>query len=140
MNKQVIRLSLLIGILTMIFACSTIAPFNKTADQQDLAIKAEALSLMDKATESFTLHKSEIENLKLDMEKAYEYAKAESKNEITTKQWEIVKDPNGNSLGGFLKKWEDEGSLSPVFITGAKKVISGHFDSIIRLEEGKKGS
>jgi hypothetical protein len=95
---------------------------------------------MDKATESFTLHKSEIENLKLDMEKAYEYAKAESKNEITTKQWEIVKDPNGNSLGGFLKKWEDEGSLSPVFITGAKKVISGHFDSIIRLEEGKKGS
>jgi hypothetical protein len=74
----------------------------------------------------------------LDVEKAYEYAKGRQKNEETTKQWEIIKDPQRNSLFGFLKRWEEKATLSPAFIKEAKGLVSEGFDAVIGLESGKR--
>src|SRR5215471_2068804 len=102
-------------------ACSTIAPYSQTAYEQATSLKAEALILMDKATEQYASHKTEVEKVQLDMEKAYEYSKGRPKNEISTRQWEIIRDPNRNSLAGFLKRWEKKGTLDQTFITEAKR-------------------
>jgi hypothetical protein len=78
-----------------------------------------------------------VDTLKIKLEKAYEYAKGRPKNDIVTKQWEIMKNPNRNLLGGFLVRWKKKGVLSKTFIAEAKKNIALGFDQIIGLESGK---
>jgi len=56
---------------------------------------------------------------------------------LTVQQWEILKDPNRDLLGGFLKKWENEKVLHVVFIEEKKKQISNTFDEILKLEPAK---
>ena len=61
--------------------------------------------------------------------------------EFYDKQWEIIRDPSGASLIGFLERWKREGKLGQEFVTEAKKVISDQLDTVIDLESGKpKGS
>ena len=121
----------------LLSACQLIAPYSQTAYQQATALKAEALILMDKATEPYALHKTEAEQVRLDMERAYEYARGRPQNTTSTKQWEIVRDPARHSLGGFLKRWETEGTLNATFVTEAKKLVSDQLDAISALESGK---
>lgn len=123
-----------IGLLT---GCSTISPFSQKAYEQATSLKVEALATMDKATDPFSSHQQAVEILKLNIEKAYEYAKGRPQNEDTTKQWAIIKDPSRNSLGGFLKRWEDKQTLTHAFIQEAKGLVSDGFDTVIELESGK---
>ena len=126
-------------IISLIFlSCSSISPFNQRAYEQATELKVEALSLMDKAVYPFADFRSEVQTFRLNVEKAYEYAKGLPKNEITAKQWEILKDPNRKSVGGFLKRWEEKSKLSEVFIREAKTQVADSFDMIIELESGKR--
>ncbi|QIZ53289.1 hypothetical protein FGI21_10135 [Dickeya zeae] len=122
----------------LLSGCSTISPFNQQAYEQSVNIKVEALNLMGKAVEPFENNKEEVKALKLDIEKAYEYAKGLPKNQVVSKQWAIIKDPNRNSLGGFLKRWESQKTLSAVFINDAKGIVSDGLDTVIELESGKR--
>ncbi len=119
------------------FACSYISPYSHFAYQQVTSLKVEALELMDKATDLYTNHETEINELKSKIEKAYEYDKGRPKNELSTKQWEILKDPDRNLLGGFMIRWEKETKLSTVFIKEAKGLVADAFDTISGLESGK---
>src|ERR1700727_2809115 len=123
-------------------ACiTTISPYSDVAYQQATAVKSEAMTVMSNATEPFRMHATDVKTLELDVEKAYEYARGRPKNEISTKQWEIIRDPSGASLIGFLERWKREGKLGQEFVTEAKKVISDQLDTVIDLESGKpKGS
>lgn len=122
----------------LLTGCSTIAPFSQKAYEQATSLKVEAMATMDKATEPFSIHKQGVETLKLNVEKAYEYAKGRPQNEETTEQWAIIKDPSRNSLGGFLKRWEDSQTLKKEFIQEAKGLVSDGFDTVIELESGKR--
>ena len=75
--------------------------------------------------------------MKIDLKKAYEYAKGRPHNEESTQQWLIMGDPARNLLGGFFKRWEEKSMLSTSFIDGAKKNVADGFDQIIGLESGK---
>ncbi len=127
----------MVVLLIVLSACTTIAPFSQTAYEQATSIKAEALVLMDKATEQYSNHKVEVAALRLEVEKAYEYSKGRPKNEVSTAQWEIIRNPDRNSLGGFLNRWETSGTLARPFINEAKKLVSDGFDTVIGLESGK---
>jgi hypothetical protein len=118
-------------------ACSTIALFSQTAYTQATSIKATAMTVMSEANEDYAKHKTEVDGLRLDVEKAYEYAKGRPRNEISTKQWEIVRDPKRNSLVGFCVRWAHDGTLNAAFIDESKKVIADDLDQIIGLESGK---
>jgi hypothetical protein len=119
-------------------ACSSlIATYSQTAYEQATSIKAESLVLLNKATEPYNQHAQEVAALMLNVDKAYEYAKGRPKNEVSTEQWEKMKDPNSNLLGGFLKRWKEQGQLSPAFVKEAGIQIAKAFDQIIELESGK---
>ena len=92
---------------------------------------------MDKATEPFANHQKDVDALMMKVDKAYEYAKGRPNNSDSTKQWAIIKDPSRNSLGGFLKRWEEKSTLSKTFITEAKGLVSDGFNTVIGLEGGK---
>ncbi|GAB7260932.1 MULTISPECIES: hypothetical protein [Dickeya] len=122
----------------LLSGCETISPFNQRAYEQSVNIKVEALTLMDKAVEPFDSNKEDVKLLKLNIEKAYEYSKGLPDNQIVSKQWAIIKDPNRNSLGGFLKFWESRKILSATFINEAKGIVSDGLDTVIELESGKR--
>lgn len=78
------------------------SPFNQRAYEQAVTIKVDVLVLMDRATtEPFEENQHEVALIKVQVEKACEYARGLPKNEIVTKQWEIIKNPSSNSLAGF---------------------------------------
>lgn len=127
----------LIPALFLVAACATIAPFNQRAYEQATSAKAQALLVIGGATEPFTDHRAEVRDLRLVVERAYEYAKGRPKNELSTQQWEIIRDPKRKSLGGFLRRWEEKGVLSAEFVSDQKNEIAKHFDEVIGLEVGK---
>ncbi|MBB1635000.1 hypothetical protein [Cupriavidus sp. UME77] len=122
----------------LLSGCSFTTPFSQQAYEQATSLKVEALATMDMATDPFPKHKQSVDLLKLNVEKAYEYAKGRPKNAETTKQWEIIKDPSRNSLGGFLKRWQDKNTLDKKYIQEAKNLVSDGFDGVIELESGKR--
>jgi hypothetical protein len=124
-------------VLLAVAACTTIAPYSHTAYEQATSVKAQALLVMDAATEPFADHRAEVRELRLSVEKAYEYAKGRPNNEYSTKQWEIVRDPARSSLAGFLRRWEEKGVLKDAFISEAKKIVAEQLDEISALESGK---
>lgn len=136
-SRRLLLFALSVAYITA--GCSNMqAVFSEQAYQQAVSLKVESLNLMDKATDNFSEHQAAVEQLQTDLQKAYQYAQGRPKNGTTTRQWEILIDPEGNLLGGFLARWEEKGSMSEVFIEENKKIISDAFDTIIELESGKR--
>ena len=124
--------------LTLVVAgCSLIAHYDQVAYEHATSAKVDTLALMDKATGSYDSHEKEIDALVVELDKAYEYDRGRALNKITVAQWDILRDPNRNLVGGFLKLWKAKGSLSAVFVAEKKKQIGDAFDQIIQLESGK---
>jgi hypothetical protein len=140
--KSVSTVSTVLSLFALLFgatiACGPlISPFDHTAYEYAISLKVESLALMDKAAEPYVNHEREVKDLMLQVEKAYEYAKGRPKNEITAKQWEILKDPDRNLLGGFMKYWREKSQVSNVFIKEAKGLVADAFDMISGLESKK---
>ncbi len=85
----------------------------------------------------FNNHHDEVLKLKTNLQKIYEYEKNRPNNEITLKMWEKLLDKDGHLIGGFLMKWEEQGTQSEIFIREAKKIIGPAFDQIAQLESKK---
>ena len=136
-SRRLFRNLILIFALISLSGCASISLHDHYAYTQTINLKVDALKLMDLAFEDFSKHEEEVNNFLTRVEKAYEYEKVRPKNEITIEMWEKLKDPEGNLLGGFIKRWEEKKKLSNVFIEEAKKSISDAFDQIIGLESGK---
>jgi hypothetical protein len=135
-NFSAKRLALILATLATA-ACSTISTYDQAAYEHATSAKVDTLTLMDKATENYNDHLKEIEALATELNKAYEYDRGRPLNRITVAQWDILRDPNRNLVGGFLKMWKSKGSLSATFIAEKKTQIAEAFDQIIQLESGK---
>ncbi len=128
---------LLLALLALAGCAPTIAPFSEAAYEQAVSLKVESLALMGAATEPFDAHRDAVEALRLELEKAYEFALGRPQNEISARQWAILTAADRNLLGGFLARWEAQGTLSPVFVAEAQRVVADAFDTVIGLESGK---
>ena len=134
------KLRISISILTFSLAawsCSNISVFSPEAYKQAVELKVEVLELMSFATLPYDDNEESVTYLKTELRKSYEFALGRPNNELSAGQWEILIDEEGNLLGGFLKRWETEGSLSEMFITEMQMLVSDAFDTIIGLESGK---
>ncbi|MEP6670051.1 MAG: hypothetical protein ABJF10_12905 [Chthoniobacter sp.] len=137
--SSVIRAQLLWPLAFLFFAgCSTIATFDPVAYDKATGAKAEALALVDHATESYATRAKDAEAVLLTVNKACEYDRGRSLNNITVKQWEILLDPNGHLFGGFVERWKAKGSLRSAYIAEKRPDIAEAFDQIIGLEIGKR--
>jgi len=120
-----------------IWSCSSISVFSPEAYKQAVELKVESLELMAFATSPYEDNEESVTYLKTELRKAYEFAVGRPNNELSTEQWEILINEEGNLLGGFLKRWEAEGTLSEMFVTEMQTLVSDAFDTIIGLESGK---
>lgn len=131
----------LLGLVVVCLVASGCAPgislYSEHAYDQAVTLKISSLRLIERANEPYNDHAQDVEALMYEIDKAYEYAKGRPRNELSARQWKILKDPDGQLLGGFIIRWKEQKTLSPVFITEAKGVISDAFDTVIGLESGK---
>jgi len=124
--------------LSLIFwSCNSISVFSPEAYNQAVDLKVESINLMSNATMPYADFVEEADYLEIELTKAYEFAKGRPDNEISTRQWEILINPDGNLLGGYLKRWEEEETLSQMFVTEMQVLVGDAFDTIIGLESGK---
>ncbi|HKB87571.1 MAG TPA: hypothetical protein VKD08_15450 [Ignavibacteriaceae bacterium] len=130
-------LSFLLFTVILFQTCTPVASYSETAYTQAIRLKLESLELMSKATEGYSNHSGKADTLKRELRFAYEYAKGKPNNELTAKQWEIMINPDRNLIGGFLRIWKEDLTLTPVFVSEAQGVIGDAFDTIIGLESGK---
>lgn len=131
-------LAAVVAALAALVGCTTISPYNAQAYEYAVTLKVESLKLMDGATQPFAQHAEEVAELQTRLEIAYEHARGREKNELAARQWEILKDPNRRLLGGFLSRWESQGTMSAVFIEEAKGLVAEAFDTIVDLEYAKR--
>lgn len=137
--KQITRTFILFSLALLIYGCATlIGPYSPTAYKYATSLKVETLALMSKATEPYNKHKSDVEKLTVELNKAHEYVKGVPSNSISAKQWNILIKPDGKLIGKFWSKWENKSKLSKVFIGEFKKIVSDAFDQIICLEVNKE--
>lgn len=115
-----------------------IVRYDPIALEKATSLKTESLMLMDKAVEPYADHAKEVDELMFMVKDAFEYAGSIPRNKNSKKQWQIMWDGGRNLLGGFLKRWQEKGSLGSTFVAEAKLQISKAFDMIIDLENGKK--
>src|ERR1700704_4763024 len=118
-----LRLAASLG-LCLTPSCNTIATFDKVAYDKATAAKAEALALMDKATDSYSSRAKDAEGGSLIIDKAYEYDRGPPLNNITVKLWDLLRDPNGHLFGGFVRRWKEKGTLKPHAIAIKKPDIA----------------
>jgi len=121
----------------IVWSCASISVFSPEAYKQAVDLKVESLNVMSFATMPYADYEEEVIYLNTELDKAFEFSKGRPDNEISTEQWDILINKEGNLLGGFLKRWETEGSLSEMFITEMQILVSDAFDTIIGLESGK---
>lgn len=136
--KTKLHASVLTITMCLIFwSCASISVFSPEAYKQAVDLKVESLNVMSAATMPYTDFDEEADYLKIELNKAFEFSKGRPDNEISTRQWEILINPDGNLLGGFLKRWEEEETLSQMFVTEMQLLVGDAFDTIIGLESGK---
>lgn len=139
---MIIKAKLLVSISIITFSlaswsCSNISVFSPEAYKQAVDLKVESLELMSFATSPYVENEENVTYLKTELRKAYEFALGRPNNEISAEQWEILINEEGNLLGGFLKRWEEEDTLSEMFVTEMQTLVGDAFDTIIGLESGK---
>ena len=139
---MIIKAKLLVSISIITFSlaswsCSNISVFSPEAYKQAVDLKVESLELMSFATLPYADYVENVTYLKTELRKAYEFALGRPNNELSAGQWEILINEEGNLLGGFLKRWEAEDTLSEMFVTEMQTLVSDAFDTIIGLESGK---
>jgi hypothetical protein len=135
---------LVLGSVWLVFVagCNTISTYDQAAYAQAVNLKVDTLALMDKASESYAAHRTDISKLNIALTKGYEYDKNRPHNEITRQMWEVLLfknafDPRHGIWARFLEEWKAAGTLKPAEIANDKEDVGRAFDKIIQLESGK---
>ncbi|WP_299877683.1 hypothetical protein [uncultured Sulfitobacter sp.] len=133
------RAAILISLLVTLAACDPlISPFQEQAYKNATTLKAQSLALITKSGEPYSTHRAALEKLLVDVDAAYEYADGLPKNDVVSKQWDILRNPDGNLLGGFANRWRRSGQLGPFFREEVAAQVGEAFDTIICVEVNKR--
>jgi hypothetical protein len=112
--------------------------FDPVGHQYAVTIKQEALELIGKAGESYTIHREAVYLLMTRVERAYENARVKYKNSGITGIWDVMRNSEANRLARFMLDWEKEDILDDAYIKEATKLLQENFDLSIKIEEEKK--
>lgn len=142
MNFKIFRSFAISWVFILVLASCTplIGPYSPTAYQNATSLKAATLAVMGKAREPYEKYQKEVDSLLVDIDKAYEFVRGIPSNSISARQWEILKDPQGDLLGKFFLRWRQRGILNDIYIEEFRVLIADAFDEIICLEANKKKS
>jgi hypothetical protein len=126
-------------VLLLLGGCAPlISEYSLDAYKNATSLKAETLALVDVSGEKFTVHRAQVEALTTKINAAYEFAAGIPDNQLSAGHWQLLRNPDGNLYGGFVRTWMEQGTVSPAYRTAKRKQISDAFDQIVCLEVNKK--
>jgi hypothetical protein len=126
------------GLVSLLVGCAPlIADFNTEAYKNATSLKVEAMALVDKSGERFATRRRDVEVFSTKLDAAYEFAVNLPNNQESTAQWQIIRDPNGDYWGAFVKVWRQQGTMGSTFRTEYKGRLGKAFDQLICLETAK---
>ena len=123
--------------MLLLTSCATISRFDEYAYTQVTSVKVDALAIMDSATIPYVQCAISANQVLTSLSKMYEYERNRPKDQITVKMIGLLQDSSGHLFGGFIKRWQKEGTLDAAFIAESKNIIGLAFDQISQLESGK---
>jgi len=125
--------------LVVVTSCVSLrtAVFDQYSYQKATEIKVDATRLMDRSNTPYNSQTAAIEHLQTELAKMVEYEKNKPDNQISYAMWKMISDPNKKFIGGFLKLWEEKGTLNTIFAEEAKGQVTEALDLILQYE-GKK--
>jgi hypothetical protein len=139
--RQVRPFAAILAVMVFLAACSPyIADFSLEAYKNATSLKAETLALIDKSAEPYARHREAAEALTLRIDAAYEFAAGIPNNQLSAQQWAIMRDPQGDLYGGFIRDWRADGPVGATFREEKKRQIGRAFDAIICLEANKRSA
>lgn len=133
------RFLYLVAALLALAACDPlIARFSDEAYRNATSLKARSLALVAESGAAFASQADSVGQLMVDVDAAYEFVKGRPGNEIAAGQWDLMRNPQGGLLGGYVALWRRAGTVSALARTDAAEAIGDGFDLIICLEVNKR--
>lgn len=127
------NLFILIVCLLVLTSCApTYSPYLY---DQTSELKTQSLLLMDKATEPFSKYETKINLLKSDLESVSRQEQLRKSNQAKIKQWNLLLNPQGHLLYGFLHKWQQDTILSETFVNLERKLVGESFELLRETEK-----
>lgn len=142
MSVALVSLRNLLGSALIALALAGCAPliadYSLEAYKNATTLKAETQALIDKSNERYSNHASEVDALMTKINAAYEFAAGTPYNQLSARQWDILRDPNRRLVGGYMALWKQRGIIPhTAFRKDQKNQIGEAFDEIICLEANK---
>jgi hypothetical protein len=117
-----------------------IAEYSQQAYKNDTTLKADVAAVVAQSATPYGQHGSDINALTLKLNEAYEFSRGEAYNQLSTKEWELLLNPDGDLYGKFLKEWKAKGSFSTTEADNWKVLLDRAFDYMICLEANKQSA
>lgn len=95
-----------------------------------------AQNLLAQADEQYTQHRPSVEAFQQQLDKMLLYEQTKDRNEIMVQMWTLLHSPD-SSVQRFLTTWEEQGTMSPVFIEEYQPQIEQLFQLMIDYENKK---
>lgn len=126
-------------ILLLLFAvgCS-VSPFRQQSVDVAESLRDQSSALMAKAVEPFEGHSDSVAALRERLQDALRAENAREGNSESVAQWGLLAAPDGALLGGFLSRWEAQGTLGQLFINAKRIQVVTAFNIIIETERAKR--
>ena len=134
---QAIKVSLIFLPLFIISSCASIALYDDYSFKQTVDGKVQTIDLMKKSVQPYAEHATEVEDLMNSLQKVYEYDKRRTDNQLSTKMWDVLLDPDQFLVAGFFKKWKDQGPQNQAFVDEAVKQVEEGFNYLLDFEGAK---
>jgi hypothetical protein len=132
-NKKRAMIALLVALTFTLSGCVSTPAYDQTEYNRVITLKVDAMNLLQKSSDNFQTHKTEVDNIKHEMSILYEYAKNLPNNEEEIEMIKIMNNSDGTLLAKALADWEKKGTLSQSYSEGLISNISDGFDQISGL-------
>jgi len=129
------RLTLALTVL-LATGCALVGKFDQNSYNAAQSLQGASLALMGQRLTSVPTNDIVTLQARLQAAVAYEQGKLPA-NKLSVLQWQILTDPKGNLLGGFLTDWLNAKPCSPAYLTEKEAQINEGFNSVLTLEGAK---
>ena len=124
-------------LLLFLVGCS-VSPFQQQSVDSAEELRDQSTALMAKAVEPFDDHRDSVGALQARLYSQLAAEGAREDNDESVAQWGFLADPGGSLLGGFLTRWEAQGTLGQLFINAKRTQVVAAFNIIIGTERAKR--
>ena len=124
-------------LLLFLVGCS-VSPFRQQSVDVAESLRDQSTALMAKAVEPFEDHQDSVAALRTRLLKQLAVESNRIDNSESAAQWNLLINPAGVLLGGFLIQWEVHGTLGQLFINAKRTQVVTAFNIIIETEGAKR--